>query len=358
MNVTHMSDRPATWTVIALLALAGLLSGCHPVEEEDKPAALDVITSSTLGPEHLAVVVNDDDPLSRQIAAYYMDKRHIPAKNLIHVRFKPGNNVMRPEDFRPMKTSVDAQTHKNIQAFALTWTVPYRVGCMSVTTAFAAGFNEAFCVEGCKPTRENPYFDSDSKRPFDDFGWRPTIMLAGKEVEDVKTLIDRGISADGTHPQGTAYLISTTDRARNTRARFYKGIHILQSDRFRIKTFARDALRYKNDVMFYFTGLKKVEDIDTNQYLPGAIADHLTSAGGHQAGRNQMSSLRWLEAGATGSYGAVVEPCSFVQKFPHPGIVINRYLNGETLLEAYWKSVGWPGQGIFIGEPLAAPFRH
>ena len=33
-----------------------------------------------------------------------------------------------------------------------------------------------------------------------------------------------------------------------------------------------------------------------------------------------------------------------------------RYMRGETLIEAYWKSVAWPGQGLFIGEPLAAPF--
>jgi hypothetical protein len=69
-----------------------------------------------------------------------------------------------------------------------------------------------------------------------------------------------------------------------------------------------------------------------------------------------MSALRWLEAGATGSYGTVTEPCNFVDKFPRPNIVIDRYLNGETLLEAYWKSVAWPGQGVFIGEPLARPF--
>jgi hypothetical protein len=69
-----------------------------------------------------------------------------------------------------------------------------------------------------------------------------------------------------------------------------------------------------------------------------------------------MSSLRWLEAGATASYGTVVEPCNFLEKFPNPGIVIRRYLQGETLIEAYWKSVAWPGQGIFIGAPLARPF--
>ena len=89
------------------------------------------------------------------------------------------------------------------------------------------------------------------------------------------------------------------------------------------------------------------------------MADHLTSSGGNLTGNgDQMSSLRWLEAGATGSYGTVVEPCNYLAKFPHPGIAIARYVNGETLIEAYWKSVAWPGEGIFIGEPLAAPFSR
>ncbi len=32
------------------------------------------------------------------------------------------------------------------------------------------------------------------------------------------------------------------------------------------------------------------------------------------------------------------------------------YLSGETLIEAYWKSVLMPGQGVFVGDPLARPF--
>jgi hypothetical protein len=32
------------------------------------------------------------------------------------------------------------------------------------------------------------------------------------------------------------------------------------------------------------------------------------------------------------------------------------YLRGNSLIEAYWKSVAEPGQGIFVGEPLAKPF--
>jgi hypothetical protein len=32
------------------------------------------------------------------------------------------------------------------------------------------------------------------------------------------------------------------------------------------------------------------------------------------------------------------------------------YLQGATALEAYWRSVLWPSQGLFVGDPLAAPF--
>jgi uncharacterized protein (TIGR03790 family) len=334
---------------LALLLLLSLtlLASCEPAAE-----------TSPLGPQHLAVIVNDSDPLSRQIAEYYSSKRLIPARNIIHVRFKPGASVMRPQDFTPLRMLILQQTPASVQAYVLTWTVPYRVGCMSITTAMAAGFSKEFCAAACKPTQASPYFDSDSRRPYDDFGWRPTMMLAGTTLAGVKALIDRGVASDGTHPAGTGYLMITSDHARNTRARFYQGILLMQSDRFKLQVLQEDSLRYRDDVMFYFTGLSRVQKIDTNTYLPGAIADHLTSAGGKLTDSAQMSSLRWLEAGATGSYGSVTEPCSYVEKFPRPNIVINRYLNGETLLESYWKSVQWPGQGLFIGEPLATPFRQ
>ena len=70
-----------------------------------------------------------------------------------------------------------------------------------------------------------------------------------------------------------------------------------------------------------------------------------------------MSVLDWIDVGVTGTYGAVVEPCNFLQKFPNPGIVMQKYLSGNSLIEAYWKSVQMPGQGLFVGEPLASPYK-
>jgi uncharacterized protein (TIGR03790 family) len=91
--------------------------------------------------------------------------------------------------------------------------------------------------------------------------------------------------------------------------------------------------------------------------VPGALADHLTSFGGDlQGAHGQSTVLAWIDAGATASHGAVSEPCNHPQKFPHPQVLLLHYLQGATAIEAYWKSVAWPQQSLFVGEPLAAPF--
>ena len=309
-----------------------------------------------LGADQLGVIVNDDDPDSVAIAAYYREKRGIPAANLIHVRFKPGRSTLPRAEFINIKRQVDRVTPGQVQAFALTWAQPYRVDCMSITSAFAFGFDPAWCASTCKPTQPSPYFNSSAARPWTAYRIRPTMSLAAASVADARKLIDRGVASDGSNPAGTAYLVSTSDRNRNVRAAGYDSVRMLMQRIMPTEIVEANALENKPDVMFYFTGLAQVPALDSNHFLPGAIADHLTSAGGELFGGSQMSSLRWLQAGATGSYGAVVEPCNFPAKFPAPGVVMAHYLQGETLIEAYWKSVQMPGQGLFIGEPLARPF--
>ena len=316
--------------------------------------------TTRLGPSGLAVIVNDADPVSVKTAQYYSARRHIPKANVIHVKFTPGRATLTRMEFAEIKKKVDTATPKGIQAYALAWTLPYRVDCMSITTAFAMGFDEDYCSKACGPTKPSRYFNSSSHKPYDELGLRPTMALAGKNIAEVRKLIDRGIASDRTFPAGTGYLVSTSDTGRNVRAAIYPDI-IQQywGSPLDLRLVKADFIENKTNVLFYFTGIKQVSALNTISFVPGAMADHLTSSGGNLSGNgDQMSSLRWLEAGATGSYGTVVEPCNYLSKFPHPGIAIARYVNGETLIEAYWKSVAWPGEGIFIGEPLAAPFSR
>jgi len=164
------------------------------------------------------------------------------------------------------------------------------------------------------------------------------------------------VASDGSVTTSVdALLVTTTDASRNVRSRAFPalaaspptGVHA---------TIVSQFPQAATNVMFYFTGAVRVPYIDSIRFAPGAIADHLTSAGAIFEQDDQMTVLDWIDAGATGSYGAVIEPCNFPEKFPDPSIVVRRYADGASLIEAYWESVQMPGQGLFIGEPLARPF--
>ena len=304
----------------------------------------------------VAIVINDNDPLSVKIGRYYAQARNISPFNIARIRLPHDRPVLSSGDFKHLQKKIFEQIPSDTEAIVLTWRSPYRVDCMSITSAFAFGFARRYCATGCRPTAPNPYYDGGAESPFKKFRMRLSMTIAAENFDQAKALIDRGIGADFIQPQGTAYLVITGDSARDTRAATFDATQ--QAFGYRLPTFIVNAagIRNKDNVLFYFTGAKQVPYLDSIKFLPGAIADHLTSSGGRLTGSDQMNALEWLKAGATGSFGAVVEPCNFPQKFPNPKILLKHYLSGDTLLEAYWKSVVWPGQGIFIGEPLSAPF--
>ena len=182
------------------------------------------------------------------------------------------------------------------------------------------------------------------------------MLLAAIDVASAKRLIDRGLRSDEAWPEGKAYLMNTSDSGRNVRAETYERVKAVLGSAYPIEQVDADALEGKSDIMFEFTGVAQVAKMTSNRFLDGAMADHLTSWGGGLIGYDQTTALDWLSAGATGSYGTSTEPCSFRAKFPDVGVAMAHYLSGETLIEAYWKSVLMPGQGVFVGDPLARPF--
>ena len=306
----------------------------------------------------IAVVINENDPASVEVGAYYAQARNVPAQNIIKLRLPSGERRLSPEQFEAFRAALDAQLGAGIQALVLVWTTPYAVDCNSITGALALGFDAALCSHSCAPSKLNPYFDSGSLRPYADYAMRLVMLLPVDSVASAKALIDRGVLSDRRMPRATAYLITTSDSARNSRAAFFPKDARLTRPPLTLRNLNSEALDGASDVMFYLTGRVSVDKLDTLRFLPGALADHLTSAGGDLLGTDQMSSLRWLDAGATASFGTVSEPCNHWQKFPHPAVLIKHYALGASAIEAYWKSVAWPTQGLFIGEPLAAPYRR
>ena len=321
--------------------------------------------------KNVLVLYKKVDGLSKEIAFYYAKKRHVPKSQVVAVDILGDFSTINRQKFASVEKQISPYLKPNIKVILLTWNAPYRVDCMSITSAFALGFNEKFCGRtaklgwGCHMTAISPFYNASSDKLWRSKKLRLSMMLSGRTFQDAKKLIDRGVAADGSHPQGDAYLVRTQDAARSTRWPIFKRIADLWPQQKGIQIHYVDdshrkngtSVKYKKRVMFYETGYAKVPAINTNHYLPGAIADHLTSSGG--AGittTGQMKTYRWLEAGATASYGTVVEPCAFPEKFPNPQILIPSYIGGDTLIEAYWKSVQQPGEGIFVGEPLACPW--
>ena len=265
--------------------------------------------------------------------------------------------------------AIDARLPSQVQASLVTWLQPSRVAgpcSMGLTSALAFGFDARYCGQ-CQATTVSPYYDTDTRSPYTDLRIRPSMMLGAATLADAMVLINRGLAADRSWStpaaSGQVFALRTSDAARSVRYPDFQtllpspvpGLTVNYIDNSAGR--AHDVVANQAQVMFYFTGLATVPQIASNRYLPGAAADHLTSVGGFlpRAG-DQMPATDWLAAGATASYGTVEEPCNFQQKFPRASVLIRRYQRGDTLIEAYWKSVQWPGQGLFVGEPLARPW--
>ncbi|NYE62144.1 uncharacterized protein (TIGR03790 family) [Duganella sp. 1224] len=311
-----------------------------------------------LSPAQLALVVNDNEPNSVAIAALYRDAHQVPAANVVHVRLPPRQRRLTSDEFAALKKQIDAQLAPGIEAVLMVWTAPYAVECNSITAAFSLGYDAAQCNKPCGPGRPSAYFNGGESRSYAEGGVRLSMLMPTESVELASAVITRGATRYLRLPSATAYFLNTSDRARSSRARYFPPSGVVKAKELTIKTMNADVLEGAQDVMLYHTGLVKVSKLDTLHFLPGALADHLTSTGGDLLSDAQMSSLRWLEAGATASYGTVSEPCNYWEKFPNSLVLLRHYLNGDSAIEAYWKSVAWPAQGLFIGDPLAAPYAR
>lgn len=326
-----------------------------------------------LGPADLAVLVAEGDPLSEAVGAAYVAARGVPAANLIRVKVNTAADILSAADFALLKADIDAKLPAGIQATLLTWAAPSRVygTCsMGITSAMAFGYDPRYCnpnpsTNACANTAASPLYDSEARRPQGDLQVRPSMLLGATTLAGAQALIARGVAADATLPGGEGWLVRTTDDNRSVRAGDFAGLPVAWANALKLNFVdnsagpaSGDALAGKSGVLFYLTGLAQVANLSTLQFRPGALADTLSSTGGLLPGANgQMPITAWLQAGVTASYGTVEEPCNLQQKFSRASVLIDQYWRGATAIEAYWKAVQWPGQGLFVGEPLAQPFR-
>jgi hypothetical protein len=173
-----------------------------------------------------------------------------------------------------------------------------------------------------------------------------------------KMLVDQGVASDHTFPTQTVYLAKSDDIFRNVR--------YVSFDNSAFETRLRGNYSMQRTNIDWIAGLGTIlgaqtayqnYGIYTVALVPGSMADNLTSYGGLISGSDHLNILALINAGAAGSYGTVVEPCNYLEKFPSPQNYFYQ-ARGFSLAECYYQSVTNPYQGLLVGEPLAAPFAQ
>jgi uncharacterized protein (TIGR03790 family) len=328
---------------------------------------------------NVVVVVNQNSTNSVQLGNYYCERRCVPPQNLLRITNWTGGNVQwTTSDFtnslvNPLLSMLSSRGLTNqIDYIVLSMDFPYRVvqtgapsGNNSTTAALFYGFKPDDLGDSCSlPTASsNSYAASEGifrQTPVaaGSNSWLVT-MITSSNLAQAQAIIDRGVASDGTFPTQMVWLAKSDDYFRNVRYLEFDNTVFdarVAGDFSIVRTNINPPIGLTNQ-LGYMNGHNQFT-IVSNAFVPGAIADSLTSfAGMIYENTGQTTLLAFLNAGASGSYGTVVEPCAYLQKFPSPQDYFYQ-ARGFNLAECYYMSLVNPYQGLIVGEPLAAPFAR
>jgi len=323
------------------------------------------------------LIVNTADAESLALGNHYAERRAIPPSNILRVHW-PGSRVQWTLTefsntlWTPLTNAIALRgLSSQIDRVVLTLSLPYRVttpteGANSTTSVVLYGFKGDTRNLSTCPLATNSVNTLAGTEA--SFALEPAVsstgpsflatLLTAGSLEQAMELVDRGVASDGTFPTHRVLLAKTTDVARSVR-------HVLFDNAiFNASVLGNAVIERTNSnatsgfgtLLGFQTGLAQFA-VPTNTFAPGAMADSLTSFGGFlfdPAGQ-QTNALEFIHAGAAGSFGTIVEPCNYLEKFPSPMIHFHQS-RGFSLAECYALSLTNPYQGLIVGEPLASPF--
>ena len=327
---------------------------------------------------NVIVVVNQNSTNSLQLGNDYCELRGVPPQGVLRITGWTGGPIeWTPTDFtnyllNPLLTMVASRALTNQAQFVLlSMDIPYKVSdgysVNSTTAALFYGFKTnsdpslATCSLPDNSSNSYAYSEMPFRQALPNTASTNSflaMMLTDTNLATAENTLRRSVAADSSWPTQAVYLAKTDDLLRNVRfVEFDNAVFENQVvSNFAVSRIETDVTTFTN-LFGLQTGLANFP-LATNGFVPGALGDTLTSwAGRILENSGQTPAIAFLEAGASGSYGTVVEPCNYTQKFPD-AVDTFYQRRGFSLAEAYYQSVLNPFQGLFVGEPLAAPFAR
>jgi len=317
---------------------------------------------------NVAVVVNQYSADSVELGNYYCEQRGIPPENLVRINWSGGNTTwtlaqFESQLFNPLQAAIaDRDLGDQIRYVVLSMDIPFAVSGGNVVNSTTSSLFYGF-KSGTKDNK-NSYAHSEGAfgEVLPDTAPGPSFlatMITAGSLEQARKLVTQGVGSDGTFPTQTVFLARSSDPLRNIRHRQFDDA-IFSSRLTGYDTVQRvdsDVVAGRADLLGFQTGLANFS-ISPNTFVPGAMADSMTSFAGVIFGPNsQTSLLAFIHAGASGSYGAVTEPGAVASKFPDP-LVYFYQARGFSLAECYYQGLEYPYQGLIVAEPLAAPYQR
>jgi uncharacterized protein (TIGR03790 family) len=335
---------------------------------------------------NVLVVVNQNSTNSVQLGNYYCEQRRVPPQNVFRINWPGGDVEWANADFRsyllnPVLGAIASRQLSNqIDYVVLSMDIPYRVyqggyplssGTNSTTAALFYGFKTDYALANYDPASCNLPAPSSNSYAGSECVFRThlpdtastnaflAMMITSSNLALAKAIIDRGVASDSSFSSQTVVLGKSADPFRNIRYREYNNTIFdtrLRGNYSVIRTNLDSPVGFSN-LLGYANGAYQFP-VSPNTFIPGAMADSLTSFGGILFVPNDHTTLlALLNAGASGSYGTIIEPCGYLEKFPSSQTYFYQ-ARGFSLAECYYQSLTNPYQGLLVGEPLAAPFGY
>lgn len=343
-----------------------------------------------MGPHEVLLLVNSNSLRSKQVANYYVRLRQIPPRNIVYLSLP--NSVLdataeiTPDDFtrfiwNPVNEAVKKrQIGDHILAWIYSVDFPIRVSTVPAMSlqgmtfvrniipekniiekglygsALFAGPDKAGGLQAPAHSLEGFKGHLGENMPL------PSMMLGwcgarGMEEESVLEWLRRAATSDLSSPGGTVFFFTTDDIRSKCREWQYAAVQ-KELESLHVASLTTSVFpSRKNGVLGLLCGTPWIHPSDMPSFLPGSMADTLTSYAGVMESPDHTKLTDWLRAGAAGSAGAVTEPFAIWTKFPSARFYVH-YASGCTMIESFFQSIRCPLQLAIVGEPLACPWSR